>query len=68
VDILKLSKREIEQIDRGLAITFMHMREIIKNPELLEKYTQDSTFFPVYLKEKDREALLIGVRPNKAST
>jgi len=65
---LKLSKKEIEQIDRGLAITFMHLKEILKNPEILDKYTKNSTFFPVYLKDKDREALLIGVRPRKVST
>ena len=64
---MKLNKKEIEQIDRGLAITFMHIREIIENPEMLEKYTEDSTFFPVYLKEKDKEALLIGVRPKVAT-
>lgn len=65
---LKLSKREIERIDKGLEITFMHLREILKNPGLLEKYIPDSIFFPVYIREKDREALLVGVKPTKATT
>lgn len=65
--MLKLSKKDIEQIDRGLEITFMHIEEILRNPEILERYTGTSTFFPVYLKDKDREALLIGVRPKKST-
>ncbi len=64
---MKLSKREVEVIDEGLEITFMHIKEIMKNPKLLDKYTDNTTFFPVYLKDKDREALLVGVRPGKTA-
>ena len=62
-----MTKREIAQIDDGLAITFMHLKEILRNPDLLEGYTGNTTFFPVYLKDRQREALLIGVRPQKSS-
>lgn len=64
---MKLSKKELEQIDHGLTITFMHIKEILKKPESLNEYTANTTFFPVYLKDKDREALLIGVKPRKVS-
>jgi hypothetical protein len=67
VDTLKLSKKEMEQIDDGLAITFMHLKEILKNPASLDDYTNNTTFFPVYLKDREREALLIGVRPQRPS-
>ncbi len=65
--MLKLSKKEIEQIDRGLEITFLHIEEVLKNPKILETYPETMTFFPVYIKRKDKEALLIGVRPGKAA-
>jgi hypothetical protein len=51
-------------IDNGLEITFMHIHEIIKDPKMLDNYSKDSIFFPVYLKNKKREALLLGVRPH----
>jgi hypothetical protein len=60
---LKLSKKESTQIDKGLEITFMHLREIIKDPKKLNKYKKDTDFFPVYLKEKGKEALLLGIKP-----
>jgi len=50
-------------IDNGLEITFMHIQEIIKDPKMLDNYSKGSIFFPVYLKDKKREALLLGVRP-----
>jgi len=62
-----MTKKEIEQIDAGLAITFMHIREILEHPETLERYAEKGTFFPVYLKDKGREALLVGIRPKKAT-
>lgn len=65
--MLKLTKKEIEQIDRGLEITFMHIEEVLRNPAILENYPDTMTFFPVYIKTKDKEALLIGVKPGKAT-
>jgi hypothetical protein len=64
---MKLSEDEEKMIDAGLEIAFMHLREIIKDPKRLEKYTNSSRFFPVYLKDGKREALLLGVKPKKTS-
>ncbi len=64
---MKLTKEEEEMIDAGLEIAFMHLREIIKNPKLLDKYPKTTRFFPVYLKDGKREALLLGVKKKKAS-
>jgi hypothetical protein len=33
---------------------------------MLEKYTKTDRFFPVYLKDGDKEALLIGVKAKRA--
>jgi len=60
---LKLTKKECTQIDKGLEITFMHLREILKDPKKLDKYKKDIDFFPVYIKEKGKEALLLGIKP-----
>ena len=60
---MKLTKKECTQIDKCLEITFMHLREILKDPEKLDKYKKDTDFFPVYLKEKEKEALLLGIKP-----
>ena len=54
-------------IDAGLEIAFMHLREIIKNPKLLDKYPKTTRFFPVYLKDGKKEALLLGVKKKKVS-
>jgi len=64
---MKLTKEEEEEIDVGLEIAFMHLREIIKNPKILEKYPKTTRFFPVYLKDGKREAILLGVRKKKTS-
>ena len=60
---MKLTKKECTQIDKGLEITFMHLREILKDPKKLDKYKKDTDFFPVYIKEKGKEALLLGIKP-----
>lgn len=60
---MKLTKKECTQIDKGLEITFMHLREILKDPKKLDKYKKDIDFFPVYIKEKGKEALLLGIKP-----
>ena len=60
---MKLTKKDMADIDNGLEITFMHIQEIIKDPKMLDNYSKGSIFFPVYLKDKKREALLLGVRP-----
>ena len=60
---MKLTKKESTQIDKGLEITFMHLRKIIKDPKKLDKYKKDTDFFPVYIKEKGKEALLLGIKP-----
>jgi hypothetical protein len=67
VGMMKLNRREREQIDAGLAVTFMHAKEIINNPEMLEKYTKPDRFFPVYLKGGDKEVLLIGVKAKRTT-
>ena len=67
MDTVKLTKEEEEMMDAGLEIAFMHLREIMKNPKLLEKYPKTTKFFPVYLKDGKREAFLLGVRKKKAS-
>lgn len=64
---MKLTKEEEEMMDAGLEIAFMHLREIIKNPKLLDKYAKSTRFFPVYLQEGKKKALLFGVRPKKTS-
>lgn len=64
---MKLSKEEEEQIDIGLEVTFMHLREIIKNPKMMEKYSKTDRFFPVYLKDGKREAILLRIRPKKTT-
>jgi len=50
---LKLTKKECTQIDKDLEITFMHLREILKDPKKLDKYKKDTDFFPVYIKLKE---------------
>jgi len=62
-----MTKEDEEMMDAGLEIAFMHLREILKNPKLLEKYPKTTIFFPVYLKDGKKEALLLGVKKKKAS-
>ena len=62
---MKLSKKEQKQVDLGLEITFMHLKEVLSNPERISEYAQYTNFIPVYIKEKDKEALLLGIKPTK---
>ena len=60
---MKLNKKEQIQVDKGLEITFMHVRDILEHPEKLDELPDNAQFFPVYLKEKNKKALLLGVKP-----
>ncbi|MDI6887328.1 MAG: hypothetical protein QMC98_01640 [Candidatus Thermoplasmatota archaeon] len=60
-----MSKKEEKQVDKGLEITFMHLREILRKPEKVDEYISDTNFFPVYLEEKGKKALLLGIKPSK---
>ena len=64
---MNLSSKEEEQIEKGLEITFMHLREILENPDRIAEYADGTQFIPVYLKEEGREALLLGIKPPEAS-
>lgn len=64
---MKLSEKEQQQIEKGLEITFMHLKEIIKHPERLDDFPAGTNFFPVYIKEEGKEALLLGVKPEHIS-
>lgn len=60
---MKLSKKEQRQVEKGLEITFMHIRDILEHPEKLDEIPDNAQFFPVYIKEKNKEALLLGIKP-----
>jgi len=64
---MKLTKEEEEQVDIGLEVTFMHLREILKNPKMIDKYSKTDSFVPIYLKDGKREALLLRIRSKKAT-
>ncbi len=61
--MMRLNKNEQKQIDMGIEITFMHIKDILKHPEKLDKIPDGAQFFPVYLKEKNKTAALVGVKP-----
>ncbi len=63
---MKLNKKEREQINKAMEITFMHIRDIIENPGKLDDIPDGAQFFPVYLKEKGKKAALLGIKPTVA--
>ena len=60
---MKLTKKEQMQVDKGLEITFMHIKEVIEHPKKLDDILNNAQLFPIYIKEKNKEALLLGVKP-----
>ncbi len=61
--MMKLKKNEQKQVDIGMEITFMHIRDILKHPEKLDNIPDGAQFFPVYIKEKGKTAALVGIKP-----
>lgn len=64
---MKLSRKERRQVDAGLEVTALHLREIMDHPEKLDRYADGQEFFPVYLRSGDQEALLFGLASGRAN-
>ncbi len=64
---MELTEKEQIQVEKGLEIAFMHLKEIIAHPEKLDGYLPEMDFFPVYLKGEGKDVILPGVKPDPVS-